>query len=369
MLQTVLVYLSLTVIMLFLSNRRGRGQWFGVSLAVLLYAIVFGVRYGVGTDYFGYLYYYKLAQTSLSEFDSYEAGFNFLINLFAGEGAHFSVFFGAIAFLQLFLICFSLRKHKEIISYMFFVFMMACVWLSFSNGIRQELAFCFFIVAIFCLSTKRKWLYFFFVMFAYLMHKSAIILIAFYPLFIWKKEWFVDVKKQLIALCVAIVLMNFSLVGSVVGLLDNLIISLGYEEYMKDKYLEIFESEVTFGVGFYVILIINIILISQSKDVKRLYKETWMPYAYNLYYVGVLWRYVFISSMLLQRINYYMYGFDFIIGAFTLAYLKNRKRTLFFVLAALYLLLFAGYMSGARENHSMFYFFWQEQEYKQFISR
>ena len=245
MLQTVLVYLSLTVIMLFLSNRRGRGQWFGVSLAVLLYAIVFGVRYGVGTDYFGYLYYYKLAQTSLSEFDSYEAGFNFLINLFAGEGAHFSVFFGAIAFLQLFLICFSLRKHKEIISYMFFVFMMACVWLSFSNGIRQELAFCFFIVAIFCLSTKRKWLYFFFVMFAYLMHKSAIILIAFYPLFIWKKEWFVDVKKQLIALCVAIVLMNFSLVGSVVGLLDNLIISLGYEEYMKDKPIPRSESIVT----------------------------------------------------------------------------------------------------------------------------
>lgn len=369
MLQTLLVYSSLTMAMLLLSNSRGRSQWFGISLSVLLFAVVFGVRYGVGTDYFGYLYYYKSTQASLSEFNDYEAGFNFLINILAKNDAHFSWFFGTIAFLQLFLICFSLRYNKKIIAYMIFVFMMACIWLSFSNGLRQELAFCFFIVAVSCLSTKRRWLYFLFVLLAYLMHKSAIILIVLYPLFIWKKEWFVDIKKQLLVLCIAVILMNFSLVNSMVGLLDDIIIGLGYEEYLKDKYLEKFESTVTIGVGFYVILIINIILISQSRNVKEQYRETWFPYAYNLYYVGVLWRYVFISSQLLQRINYYMYGFDFIIGAFTLAYLRYRRRTLFFVLAALYILLFAGYMSGARENHSMFYFFWQEQEYKQFISR
>lgn len=370
MLQSLMVYLSLGIVMFFLCRYYAKfpnGKHNYLMWALVLYSLIFGLRYGVGADYFGYkeIYdYYYLTGKSLT--NHLEIGFLFLIDIFCKLGFNYVLFFTLVAFLQVLFLFKALRNEISIIPYMAYTFMASCSWLSYCNGMRQELAFCIFA---YCLPfiLEKKWVaYFFFCTLASLVHTSAILLFLFYPFLVWKHEWIRNVKLQLLLLVISLVLMRINIVFDVIALIDKFIMFTPYASYFdmgSERMLKKMTMETSLGVGFLVATLIIVIQIIYSRKIKEYFSNSIYTIAYNMFFVGVLWKNIFVSSQIFQRINYYLYGFSFIIGAFTLAYLYKNSRKVFYILSFLYFLVFVGYMSNVDDNFSKYYFFWQKDSY------
>lgn len=360
--QTLIVYLSLAFTLIFFCKKAKKYRNWNITLfPIIIYSIIIGIRYKVGIDYSAYLNMY-VDPFSITE--RIEPGFQLILSTLRNLGLHYSVFFGTVAFLQLYFIYRAIKSYPELYPFLAFTFMFGCVWYDYANGLRQELAFCIFVFSLkFILDKKWIWHYLLIAL-AFTMHKSAIVLAIIYPLFQLKKDWFTNIKIQLLLLVGALVLMHFNIVQSAIQQLEGIIALLGYDNYLEGNSEEKISTNVELGIGFFVLLCINIMLIANSSKVKEYFNRTWLSYAYNLYYIGVLWQYIFITSHLFNRMNYYLYGFQYIIAAFTLAYFWNKKRKILFsLLVGLYLLLFTGYLSNIETSSIGYIFYWQYDLY------
>lgn len=134
-----------------------------------------------------------------------------------------------------------------------------------------------------------------------------------------------------------------------------------YDHYLERADLEdMVEKKVSKGIGFYGILITDLILVAYSNKVKKYFLyDSYYNRIYNLFFIGVLIRYAFLTSLLIQRVNYYFYFFRFIIAAYTLLYAKNHNKFIFIALVLLILLYFIGTLSSMEINTSLYKFFWQ----------
>ena len=375
-LQTYLLYALLFLIMFFLAKRASdKGEWFWMILAILMYSIVFGMRYGVGVDHISYLKEYEqLAFVSDNPYDDTEIGYRLIRNILVNGGFHFSIYFGLIAFLQLWLIFKSVQKDRFVYPYLVTAFFLGCIWLSYSNGLRQCLAFCIFVYSLLFVENKKQlpihWLL---LLLATTMHNSAWLLFAIAPLLYIRKDWFRNIKTQYVLLVVAIIvgklpqmegwLMSFE--GNM-GILDGFMEETGYNNYFEYEDGEGIarSSAKAAGVGYFVELIKNIMLIWFCNETKKFNANNRIvTYMYNLTYIGILMHYLFITSQLMARVNNYFYGFAYIFGAYTLHYLYKDNKKMFWVLLGLYLLTIIGTLYRMYDNTSAFYFFWQSGLY------
>ncbi len=374
-LQTYLLYALLFLVMFLLAKRASdKGEWFWMVLAILIYSIIFGMRYGVGVDHLSYLADYQRVSFALdSQYDDTEVGFRFIRDTFAKGGFHFAIYFGLIAFLQLWLVFKAVKKDKFIYPYLIIAFFLGCVWLSYSNGLRQQLAFAIFAYSLLFVENKKQlpihWLL---LLLATTMHDSAWLLFAIAPLLYIRTDWFTNIKIQYILLAVAIIVGKLPQIEAWLmswegnyGFLDEYMKETGYENYFEYGDNEnIFQNKETGGVGYYVNMVRNIVIILFSANTKQYNsKDRIVTYMYNLTFIGILMHYLFITSQLMARVNYYFYGFAYIFGAYTLHYLYNKNKKMFWVLLGLYLLTVVGTMYRMYDNTSAFYFFWQSGLY------
>lgn len=370
MFQTLIVYISLAIAMILLCRYYAKfpyGKNSYLNWVLILYSIIFGFRYGVGVDYFSYKEIYEyLSKRGELIYIGIEPGFLFLMELCGNLGTNYVFFFTLLAFLQIYFLFKAFRNEKFIMPYLAYTLMASCIWLTFSNTIRQNLAFCIFVYSLpFIL--KRNWkAYYIFCLLAFSFHKSAALLFLLYPLFVWKKEWINNVKLQLILYAISIILMNINIIPNILSLIEGFILSTPYAGYIdtdsEDK-LSSISSEVSLGIGYYVITLTAILQMIYSKRIKEIFPNSIYTLTYNLFFIGALWRNIFVSSLIFNRVNYYLFGFSFIIGAYTLFYLYRKNIRMFYFLAFLYFLIFVGNMSNMDSNTSKYYFFWQEDSY------
>lgn len=369
--QSIMVYLSLSCVMVWLSSikRDGKIQYTPILIALLLYSIIMGVRYGVGIDHLTYKYIYEecLLQGDIFSLPHLEPGFQFLVKQISSLGLHYSFFFTIIAFLQIFFVFYSINETPSIYPYLAYTFMFSCVWFSYANGMRQQLAFCIFSYSMVCLFHKKIFWHYLFILLAVSIHKSAIILVIFYPIFMLKKEWIKNIKLQYLLLAGSLVLMTMNIVFDVIGVVEKYLVAAdfysGYMDTTDKSKLEFLSRDTGFGVGFVLMLAINICIIYYSNEVKEQFKGTWVSLIYDLYFLGMLWNYVFIQSLMFNRVAYYFYGFNFIIGAYTLYFLHQKKRKQFWGVAGLYALVFLGNLSHVGSGNITYIFFWQDYLY------
>lgn len=339
-------------------------KWSYIIGGLLIYTIIFGIRYEVGMDYPSYLVAYENQGTDKYGlgYKLFEPGFTFIIQFLNAIGAHFAFFFGFIAFTQIYFVFKALRYNFDLYPYLVYTFMIGCIWLDFNNGLRQILALCFFIYSI-SLLDKKNWFICcsVYTLIGMSMHNSAILLIFLCILLKIKDEWISNLKIQFLAFIVAFIVGNIGFVQQVIGQFDVLLSYLQYDHYLERTDLEdLIEKEVSRGIGFYGILCTDIILVAYSNKVKKYFNYN--PYfkrIYNLYFIGILIRYAFLTSMMIQRVNNYFYYFKFIIAAHTLLYAKRNNKFIFIVLIFLYLLFFVGTLSSMENNKSLYKFFWQ----------
>ena len=156
-LQTYIVYILLFLMMFFCAKLSSeRKEWVWLCFAIFIYSVIFGMRYGVGVDHLAYLEDYQRATFALDNpNDDTEVGFKFIRNFFATRGFHYTIYFSLIAFLQLWLIFKVVKKSRSIYPYLVLTFFLGCIWLTYANGLRQQLAFCIFAYSLLFIEDKK----------------------------------------------------------------------------------------------------------------------------------------------------------------------------------------------------------------------
>lgn len=379
MLQTIFVYSFVFTLMLLLNYlsiyRHEKVLCIGDRknnmpiLALLFFSFVFGIRYNVGIDHLTYLRSYEAVRVFGTEIGP-EIGFDFLTKLFAGLDLHFSFYFTFLAFLQVFLLFYALRNYYKIHSYLIITFILSAFFLHFMNTIRQQIAFCFFALAITFIVKKKIFPYLICVLLAASFHISAIIVIPFFFIYKYRKYFFNNIKIQLLLLLGSLIIMftcePVFLIFSAFGKVSSFL-GLGYGGYVRmviEGNTRFLEPSRERGIGFLVILCINIMLICLSPKVKEYFKSSFLYIVYDLYFIGVLYLYIAAGSLALQRVNYYFHNFYFIVGAFTLYYLtKNsslkNKLMQFSLLFLFFLTFFAVIIYRGEASGAIYSTFWQ----------
>lgn len=332
------------------------------------------MRYGVGVDHLSYMAEYQRITLGLSNrFDDTETGFRFIRDTLAQWDVHSAIYFGLIAFIQLWLVFKAVKSDKFIYPYLVISFFLGCIWLTYANGLRQQLAFGLFAYSLLFVDSKKLLpLHYILLLLAVSMHQSAVILFILAPLLRKKWDWFTNIKVQYLLLAVAIIIGRLPQIESWLiatednmGILEGYLEETGYDQYYSYNDGEnIFRDKGTTGIGYFIEMAINIVLIWFCNATKQFNKnDKLVSYIYNFTYLGILLHYAFIASPVIARVNYYFYGFAYVFGAYTLHYLYNRHRKMFWVLLGLYMLTFIGTMYRMHDNTSAFYFFWQRDLY------
>ena len=347
MFSSVVVYILLMMFMMGLSwcaSHAKHHRYIGAVSASLAFAVFFGIRYMVGTDFYTYYINYEDLKLGYQtdEFLRWEIGFRAIFIFFARLGCHYSLPFGVIAFIQCSLIYIALRKQYKMWTFIPFTLILTCIWISYANIMRHMLAFSIFIVSIRFLADKQYLKYCLCVTLAFLFHNSAVLLYLLIIPYMFKNEYFSNIKLQFILLGIALVLMNINMVQNIFELFSTAISFMKYDDYLTSHYAE-FNEDIRFGMGPLSMLIIAIFLIAYSNKMKYYYASSTVSIMYDLYFIGIFIHFAFIRMFLLQRLNYYFYSFEFIIGALTLGYLyKSHGLRIFIILATMFLMLFLG---------------------------
>ena len=356
--QTIAVYGFLTVSLwtAALQSSQRKTQFF-LLCAVAAYAVVFGLRTGVGVDFHSYERWYDDALLGISSYGHLESGFRFLMDACASARLPFSFFLGIIAFVQLFLVFRSVRPYGGAWPFLALTFMLGGIWLTYANGLRQQLAFCIFAYSLRFMADKNMIGYYICIAVAMLLHTSAFLLLFVYPFYMFKDQWFTRRSVQVCLLVAVLAFSEFSLAERLSGYLDSIAGFLGYEIYFEDGF-ELTQT-VRKGVGYWINLSLSVCLVLWGGEVKAHYNDRLVSIMYDLFYFGVLWRYLFIDSIVFSRVNYYFGGFEYIYAALTLAALWEVRDMRRLLLLALYGMVFIAIMFRMDTNTALFMFNWQ----------
>lgn len=339
-------------------SKKCYGSYVPIIIAVLIYSLVFGMRFGVGTDHLSYYVEYQEGDFSL-----YEAGYVFIANSFKTLGLPFPFYFSFVAFIQLFPFFFVFKKFKhDFYLYLVFVLIFSVVWLAMCNVQRQWVSVGLIFWAFQYLNKKEWWKYILFVLFATLFHMSAFVMLIMIP-YAFLDPVFKSTKIKLLVLAFSV------FVGYRIGAnqwfdtVDNLLSMLTmtsadkYEYYVEQGFFE--EADNAIGIGYVLNTITCFAFIAYSEKAKAFYNNRWISLLFEFYFLGSCFDYILQSVHVLHRINLYLFGWGFIIYALSIYSAVKQKDVMWKrVLILLVFLSFPANLYRADENTSQFYFYW-----------
>ena len=367
---SVLIYGSLLWMMSKLSIKSFKTNTFKYMVyAALLFAFIFGIRYGVGRDYPAYLTNY-LSYLKFGYSDAHdELGFDYYQRICAFLNFHPTIFFGIISFVEMYLLYYALRNRKYLLLPFTLIFFISAAWLPFSSGVRQAIAFCLFFLAVDYIDLKYWKNYLLLIFLAFMIHKSAIILLVFYPLLLIKKEWFSREKVQLLILFISIFLMLTHFAERLLGDFENILLlaseSLSYDNYLDEQYADIlYKKEEGIGLGQIIYIIIFSFCILYSNKVKEFFKDDYITRSYNLFFIGANMKFLFNGSNLFGRLTWYFEYFYLLIGACTLFYLLKTNKKMYYCFLFFNILLVIAILYKGNANFANYYFYWDKHQFE-----
>lgn len=364
--QTFVVYLGLAYILITCSNKyvktNSASYLYG---GLLIYALVMGSRYFVGADYISYstMYQDQLNYGEQKFSDRWELGFLLLMKSVAFFNAPTSIFLGCIAFIQLYFISGVFKDKKEVLPFLFFVFMIGSYWLTYSNALRHMLAVPIWIYSIKYISTKQWIHHYLLILLAFMFHKSALILLPVYPLYnfyVKEKCLFGNIKVQLLLFVCSLIVMNTSFLQDNFAKLDNLVLFFGYDFYFEGMDVKELIGGQSIGLGFLINKALTILLICNSNKCKQYFNSRWFNILYDMYFVGILLSHIFIDSIAFSRVNYYFNNMSLVVGALFMYYFYNSDKRNYRLMQLVYILTFLAVMYRAMDNSALFIFDWQD---------
>ena len=311
------------------------------AIIILIFTIVFGLRYNVGVDYQNYKELYDT-----NNFERLEFLFRGISNLFVKCNIHVVWYFTLWVFLQIFFLIKAFEKEKYIYPALVFTLFTGQYFLLWMNVIRQDIAACIFIFSISFIVKRYFWKFTALILIACGFHKTAILLFLAYPLFQLKKNYFNNIYLQLLILLVAAYfgLNSNSIMTTIDSILQPFLMTFDYEEYSYGGLEESF-ANVALGFTFLSSFVLDLIIIVYSKKMKSYYHNDRFLCFYDLYYFGVITNLLLAQSYILLRPVRYFRFFKMIISAYLLYYLYKHGKShinlmAFIVTVMLYVILY-----------------------------
>lgn len=369
--QTIFVYLLLAWVLYDFGQRADWTNKFKYAIiGLIIYSIFWGLRYGVGRDCISYIEEYDLFRRSgYLVRDTTERGYSSIIKFFAGLDLHSFFYMAFVAFFQIFGTYFFFKKDKRLLPYIGLIFILSTTCITYGNGMRQEMAFSFLMLSLYCAREKHYILHYLMIALAISMHNSAILLLVFLPIFLIDKDFFPRIIVQYVILAVSVVLGQTSFFDQISQYIDIASQYAGYEVYTQDRtYADnLINRNDSIGIGFVIGLFIDVLIVRGSQMMKSSHPD--LKFLYNLYFIGCFVKYAFINSSLIQRVNYYFYGFAFVIAAAVLeSYFANKKRKEYYILLGAYVLWLFANLYRMFDNSMAYFFIWQKDLFNQLTS-
>ena len=388
MIESALVYGFLTIIMVVCGVYASRRQlaferrsallrhsrtlsfaYLEIWLPILLFTVVFGCRYDVGRDQLEYLKWYFEGVPDNKEFL-----WRFFATVFSNCGIHYAVYFSLWAFLQVFLLYYTIKNYRYLFPYIAFYLIVGNYFLAMMNTIRFSLVACVFFYSIQYIIDKHFIKYCLCILVSTLIHKTAIVLIVFYPIFRYKETWF-NIKTQIIILSVSLVLLfNREVALNIVSYVFSYFVDMFHYEdgysyaFYNPKYgLQLFNQSAQFGrntgLGEYVILFLGIMIMLFQKNMKAKYNSHLYNISYSLWFLAFAAGIVAGKSFVLSRPLLYLAPFKMIVLAYFTHYCFSSKKVKEQIIGGMFVLihlvLFINIISMGEANKAAFSFFWQ----------
>lgn len=392
MIQSILVYTFIILIMLFFANIAKRkaiyqtGQYgeliqkrsfwsFEIICMMLFFALIFGMRYNVGADHVGYLFSY--IDGSVTESLKIEPLFKWISSLCYNFNVHPILYFAIWAFIQIAFFLLFFKDERYLFPLLIIFLFFNGEYLFWMNGIRQAVAMCIWLYSIKFIYEKKFWVYLLFIGIAVLFHRSAIILIVFYPILKNAKDYFNGIGVQLILFVSCFLVRAFfeSFIVNFDSVITQFQTLLGgdnnlYRDYTMDSMLEELEREVGgSGIAFIYRIIIWSIIILYSKKLKIFFNSKRFNIVYFFFFFSLLTTYIFPEgAIVFTRPFRYFNIFQTIMLAYFLFFLlKNNdlkfNRLLAYALIVSFMGIFYLNQINLPENNTIWFrFYFQEMD-------
>lgn len=289
-------------------------------LPVLIFTLIWGLRYNVGTDYQNYVY---IVETEPLNLISKERGFVLFISLLRSLNLGATFFFFFTCFVTIFSQYVFLRRFDRTFSmFLIFFFYTTCSCFSSLNGIRQSLALAIFVGSIPLFFEKRYLLWIIASLFAFCFHQSYFFLIIVFLILVYEKKPIFLNRYFVLAIYLISVFIGVTFQGVFVQTISTDLELFGYGRYIERAENAIdYKTSATYGIGVVLTVISTSLVILNQNRIFKEKEKTINYYFYWFYIIGSIMMFVFAGNIFLGRINQYFYDSFYI----TLAYFCYRK--------------------------------------------
>lgn len=344
---------------------------FTVVILMLYYVLLCGLRFDVGVDYMAYLEEYFGVRHYLSyDADKFEPGWAWFTWILSRNGIHFTIYFGIIAFVQIFFLVGAFRNYPVLFPYMILALFLGGYFIGFQNVIRQNIVMCIFLFLVMRKHDASFLKYALVALACFLIHKSSIIILLCYFAIRYFK-FNIERKVMLCGIFLFCVLVGykfdlFSIVASHIGVLQ-LISQVGYDGYLIGDNLSM-GTDKTMGIGFFLRVAVDLMLvISGSKVYATLKHDSGYPIWFRLFYVGTCLHYLFPTSRVLGRPILYLTFFTIPVLASYFYFLVCRVKSsslAFYIghictFVVLFLLFVINHIVSPIGNMAEYHFWWE----------
>ncbi len=369
MLQSILVYGFMIISMMFFAHMANQlqsktyhykvGVFISYTIILLIFSFFSGVRFDVGVDHLSYYHSYRQAEYFQYISSETEWLFDVLTLFFANNGVHATVYFGTLAFIQLFFVLMAFKEQKYILPFLLFTLMTSGAYFMYMNGIRQMIVFSIFLYSIRFIDQKKILAYVGFLFIAFFIHRSVLILA---PVFFLRNDFFRNRLITLSIIAIALYLSYLDWWNYIIDYIEQGVNLLGYDNYSEnlEYHIELRENEFNRSIRFYLPFLNSILVVLYSEKLKGYFNQPFFTIIYNLFVLGTIFWLLSFNNPLIQRPFIYFIFTNFVGSAYLLTYLWRNKHThnilLLLLVTISHVLIF--YASLASNFHTQYKFFW-----------
>ncbi len=340
---------------------------------ILSYTFICGMRFDVGVDYPIYLEtFIDLRNYGISFFElSQEPGWIWIMKTFATNGFHYSLFFSLVAFIQITLILYAIKKHPQLLACFLFVFLCNNWFCHYQNVLRQTITISVFLVlALRVCQMKFIW-YLLICIGCFFIHRTAIIMLLLYPFLRFPMQKFISpiVFTAIFIVCSILGLKyDIFIMLTKLQIFGELLVAADYASYATGDKLETGLQQ-SVGLGYLLKIVINVIAILSYNKYK-----SWDRYIPNLssiffvYFIGTCINALSPTS-LLTRPNWYLLILQIPIFTITIKYYLHTTKCLaakqiyaYFMIVAMILSFYTSTVIKPEGSNMEYHFWWEDNK-------
>lgn len=280
---------------------------------VVFFAIVSGVRFGVGSDFYPYAWQFDkgMLQTNLDNRSS-EFLWVYFVQYFNRLDLHYTIGMGLVGFIQFLFIYNAIKRWKNMLIYLPFVLFGGWFILSIWGGMRQMIVVCAFVYMSRWIFERKCIHYFSSILILHYIHNSALLLI---PLYFIPANFTLSSKRNfcLLLFAACFILGQMPQFQNAIDFLTSFANVAGYDDYVGQIHAKLSGQDVetrAFGPTMLSYLLLCFSVIFYSPQLKERFSfsiptfELWYCFSY-IFSCG-FFLFCNVSHIFLRPVSYFM---------------------------------------------------------------